>query len=357
MIVIDGHLDIALNALVYNRDLTRTVHQLRLDEAGLEDTRGGLSRGTVAFPDLRRGGVAVSFVTVLARVNPAKHGSAIDFRTHEIAYAHAQGQLAYYRELERQGVLTLIADAAALERHLAAWQADSETTPLGAVLTMEGADPVVDPEQVHLWQQDGLRVISLAHYGPSKYAFGTQSDGPVTEAGKALLAEMEKAKIVLDVTHLCDRGFDDALDLFSGPVLATHSNCRALVPNERQFTDEQFKRLIARNAVIGAALDAWMIQPGWVIGTTTPDNCTLEMYVDQIDHVCQLAGNANHAAIGTDLDGGYGREQTPRDLDTIADLKTYVPESLAKRGYSETDVEQIMWRNWVRILTDAWTAW
>jgi membrane dipeptidase len=354
MIVIDGHLDIAMNALIYNRDLKRTVAQIRADEASLEDKSGGMGRGTVAFPDLRRGGVAISFVTVLARVNPAAN-SKLDFRTHDIAYAQGQGQLAYYRELARQGVITLIADVAGLDAHLTAWETDPVTTPLGAILTMEGADPIVDPEQVHLWRDDGFRIISLAHYGPSKYAFGTHSDGPITDAGKALLAEMERAKIVLDVTHLCDRSFADAMTRFSGPVLATHSNCRALVPHERQFTDDQLKQLIARGAVIGAALDAWMIQPGWVLDQPNEVTCTLEDYVDQIDHVCQLAGNAEHAAIGTDLDGGYGTEETPRDLDTIADLKTRIPELLANRGYAGADIENIMWRNWVRLLRAAWS--
>ncbi len=351
MLVIDGHLDIAMNANYLNRDLRRTVHELRADEASIEHKHSGFGRGTVSLPDLRRGNVGISFVTVIARVNPNAK-TDIDFRTHEIAYAQAQGQFAYYRELARQGVMTLITSVPELDAHLRAWEASPETCPLGALLTMEGADPVVDPEQVHLWFADGFRVISLAHYGPSKYAFGTASVGPVKPAGKALLAEMEKAGIILDVTHLCDESLKSALDLFSGPILATHSNCRTLCPGDRQFTDDQLKQLIARGAVIGAALDAWMIQPGWVIGKTTPENCTLEMYVDHIDHVCQLAGNANHAAIGTDLDGGYGTEQTPRDLDTIADLKTKIPELLAKRGYAETDIANIMAGNWIRLLRE-----
>lgn len=353
MIVIDGHLDIAMNALYLNRDLKRSVHQLRIDEAGIADKHSGYGRGTVAFPDLRRGGVAISFVTVLARVKP-EGKSYLDYRTHEIAYAAAQAQLAYYLELERQGVLRMIADTAALDAHLDAWQADPVNTPLGAVLTMEGADPIVDPGQVHLWQRQGLRVVSLAHYGTSKYAHGTATDGPLTADGVRLLEEMAAAKIMLDVTHLCDVSFWEAMERWNGPVLATHSNCRTLTPNDRQFNDDQLKKLIERGAVIGAALDAWMIQPGWVIGKTTPENCTLEMYVAHIDHVCQLAGSADFSAIGTDLDGGYGTEQTPRDMDTIADLKERIPELLSKRGYSDGDIEKIMWRNWVRLLRSAW---
>jgi hypothetical protein len=123
---------------------------------------------------------------------------------------------------------------------------------------------------------------------------------------------MERVGMILDVTHLSDQCFDEALDVYGGPVLASHHNCRALVPNQRQLTDEQIKRLVARGAVIGTALDAWMLHPGWVRGETRPEEAgvTLATVVDHIDRVCQLAGDDRHAAIGTDLDGGFGREQS-----------------------------------------------
>jgi membrane dipeptidase len=145
------------------------------------------------------------------------------------------------------------------------------------------------------------------------------------------------------------------MEHFHGPVWASHNNCRALVDDTRQFTDEQLRELIARGGVIGAALDAWMMVPGWVRGKTTPMEAgvTLEHMLDHIDHVCQLAGNAQHAAIGTDLDGGFGREQSPSDLDTIADLAR-IPSMLAKRGYSQADIEGIMHGNWLRFLESAW---
>jgi membrane dipeptidase len=166
---------------------------------------------------------------------------------------------------------------------------------------------------------------------------------------------MEEIGMILDVTHLADRSFAEALDLFGGPVLASHHNCRALVPDQRQLSDQQIKRLVDRGAVIGAALDCWMLTPGWVRGQTMPEqaNVRLESVVDHIDHVCQLAGNARHAAIGSDLDGGFGKEQSPRDLDTIADLQRLRP-LLANRGYPAEDIEGIMYKNWVRFFSDAW---
>jgi membrane dipeptidase len=278
----------------------------------------------------------------------------IDVRTQEIAYARAQGELAYYREMERQGDIRMIVDWPALDAHMKQWRSDPAKTPLGRILTMEGADPIVDPSQLDLWWNDGLRAISLAHYGPSEYAHGTESLGGLTKRGKELLDRMNEMRFVLDVTHLNDESFWQAVERFKGPVWASHSNCRALAPGDRQLTDDMIKYLIERDAVIGAALDAWMIVPNWIQGETKPEVCSMEDYVDQIDHVCQLAGNANHAAIGTDLDGGYGTEQTPRDLDTIYDLQT-VPDRLRKRGYSEADIEKIMHGNWLRLLEQVWT--
>ncbi len=352
MLIIDGHLDLAMNALLWNRDLRRSVGETRAQEAGMEQK--GRAAGTVAFPELRAGDIAISFATVIARVE--QPGSPMrGYRTHEIAYAHAQGQLAYYQQLEREGVLRMLSDWPSVQVHLAAWQTDPAHTPLGFVLCMEGADPMVEPDQAAAWYADGLRIVSLAHYGPSAYAQGTASVGALTDKGRALLKRMEELGIILDVTHLSDESFYEALDRFGGPVLASHSNCRTLVPGDRQLTDDMLQRLFARDAVIGTAMDAWMLQPGWIKGVSTNAHVSLENVVDHIDHVCQLAGNARHAAIGTDLDGGYGTEQCPRDLDTISDLGR-IPDLLARRGYRAADIEAIMHGNWLRLLARAWTG-
>lgn len=352
MIVIDGHLDLAMNALDWNRDLRLTAHETRDLERGMEQK--GRAAGTVSFPDMRRGSVAVTFCTVIARV---KYPGATrpGARTHEIAYGRAQGMLAYYRELQRQNVVRMIADTPTLDHHLQNWQASPDTTPIGCVLTMEGADPIVEPSQVHDWWSQGLRAVSLTHYGPSAYAHGTQSVGGLTPKGRELLREMEQIGMILDVTHLSDDSFWEAVNAFHGPVIASHSNCRALVPGDRQLTDDMIRQMIERGGVIGTAMDAWMLEPGWVIGTTMPERVTIQTAVEHIDHVCQLAGNARHAAIGTDLDGGYGTEQCPNDLDTIADLQR-IPDLLSKRGYAPEDIEAVMYRNWRDALSSAWAG-
>jgi membrane dipeptidase len=203
------------------------------------------------------------------------------------------------------------------------------------------------------WWNDGLRALGLAHYGPSAYAHGTASTGRLTAQGIELVKFMDELGMILDATHLAEDSFWQALELFHGTVIASHNNCRALVPGDRQFSDEQIRKLIERDAVIGAAFDNWMLYPGWVAGQTSSSVVSLENVIDHIDHVCQLAGNTHHAAIGSDLDGGFGREQSPGDLDTIADLQK-IPPLLRKRGYSESDVEAIMHGNWLRVFRKAW---
>jgi membrane dipeptidase len=221
---------------------------------------------------------------------------------------------------------------------------------------MEGADPILAPGQLAEWYAAGLRLIGITHYGPGRYAGGTGTELGLTELGPPLLREMERLGILLDLTHCSDEAFWQALDHYHGPVLASHNNCRALVPHQRQFSDQQIREIITRDGVIGAALDAWMIKPDWVIGDRhDPHNpiVTLSDVADHIDHVCQLAGNSRHAAIGSDLDGGFGREQSPSDLDTIADLQQ-IGDLLGARGYTSDDLAAIMHGNWLRLLRSTW---
>ena len=355
-LIFDAHLDLGWSAVSFNRDLTRSVEEIRRQEEGMTDEP---SRGhnTLTFPELKNAGVAVCVTTLLARAGPeqtkklANKRTDLDFATQSIAYSQAHGQLAYYRLMEQQGYLQQIRKASELETF---WKqrAGDANQPLGYILSMEGADPIVSPLQVEEWWEKGLRALGPAHYGRGQYAYGTGVDGPLSENGIELLREMQKLGMILDVTHLSDTSMAKALDIFSGRVLASHHNCRTLVPNDRQISDEQIKRLIQRDAVIGVALDAWMLYPGWVRGTTSPSVLSLASVADHIDHVCQLAGNTRHSAIGSDLDGGFGTEQTPRDLDTIADLQK-LDGILKSRGYSNADIDAIFHGNWLRFFREA----
>jgi len=358
MLIIDAHLDLAWNALQWNRNLTQSVYTIRTQEGQL--TEKGRGQNTVAFPEMRQGRVALAFVTLLAR-STGQIVSDIDYGTPAQAYGIAQGQLAYYHALAESDQIRLITDVAMLNQHMAAWEQwelESETSNLappllGFVISMESADPIIEPAQLERWWQAGLRIIGPAHYGLGRYAGGTATEAGLTALGQALLPRMAELGLILDLTHFSDQAFWQALEQFDGSVLASHNNCRALVPHQRQFSDDQLRAIIERDGVIGTVFDAWMLKTGWVINHTTNEGVSLTDVVAQIDYVCQLTGNSHHAAIGSDLDGGFGREQSPYDLNTIADLQKLVG-MLTKRGYTETDIANIMHGNWLRLLRRSW---
>jgi membrane dipeptidase len=355
MFTIDAHLDLSMNAMEWNRDLRQSIHDIRRREAGLAD-KPDRGNGTVSFPEMRKGKIGLCVATQIARyVKP--DNPLPGWHSPEQAWAQTQGQLAWYRAMEEQGELRPITNRKELEEHLRLWQGgkQEEKLPIGYILSLEGADSIVSLQYLETAYASGLRALGPAHYGPGTYAQGTNAAGGIGQKGRELLREMESLNIILDATHLCDDSFWEAMDHFSGPVWASHSNCRALVPHNRQFDDRQLRELISRGAVIGGALDAWMMIPDWKKGETTPQSAglRLEHLVDHFDHICQLAGNALHIGIGTDLDGGFGKEQCPGDLDTIADLQK-LPGLLLKRGYQPEDIENVMSGNWLRFLRRVW---
>ena len=345
MFIADAHLDLAMNAMEWNRDLRRSISALRARENGHTD-KPDRGQNTVCFPEMRKGKVGLCVATLIARyVKPSN--PLPGWHSPEQAWSQTQGQLAWYQEMVRQGELRQITTCGELDAHLESWQTeDTSNLPIGFVLSLEGADSIIEPGLLERSYQQGLRIIGPAHYGPGTYAMGTHTTGGFNLKGKELLRAMDTMGMVLDVTHLSDACFWEALDLFKGPLWASHSNCRSIVPDQRQFSDEQLRELIARDAVIGTAFDAWMLVPGWQRGVSHPSNTTvlLKHVVDHMDHICQLAGNTNHSALGTDLDGGFGREQSPGDLNTIADLQQ-LPALLYQKGYSEMDVSQILHQN------------
>ena len=328
MLIVDAHLDLAMNALEWNRDFTRPIDEIRQRERGLTD-RPDRGRGTVSFEEMHRGGIRLCVATQIARY-VAPDNPLPGWHSAEQAWATTQGQLAWYRAMEERGELVQIRNLDGLERFVGHLH-HAEHAGIGYVLSLEGADSIVTLRHLERAYADGLRAVGPAHYGPGVYAYGTASCGGLGIRGRELLREMERLGMILDVTHLCDDSLREALDHFHGPIWASHSNCRALVPHDRQFTDDQLRELIQRNAVIGAAFDAWMLVPGWVRGKTTPDEArvTLDTVIDHIDHVCQIAGNARHCMIGSDLDGAFGREQSPADIATIADLARLLSSAAA----------------------------
>ena len=354
-LIFDAHLDLSMNAMEWNRDLTQSISDIREREKGMSD-KPDRGNGTVCFPEMQKGNVGICVATLIARF--IKPGSKLHgWHSQEQAWAQTQGQLAWYKAMEDRGELIQINNKNSLKQQVERWhkKSEAESLPIGYVLSLEGADSIVNMKYLEKNYENGLRAIGPAHYGPGIYAYGTDSEGGIGIKGKELLKEMDRLNIILDATHLCDQSFWEALGNFKGPVWASHNNCRALVPHNRQFSDEQIKVLIERGAVIGGAFDAWMLKPNWQPGKSKPadESVSISTVIDHIDHVCQLAGNSLHSGIGTDLDGAFGTEQCPADLNSIADLQK-IPGILQERGYSEDDVQNVMWKNWVRFLKDAW---
>lgn len=354
--IMDAHLDLAMNAIEWNRDLTRPLTEIRQREMHMKD-KPDRGRGTVCLPELRKGKVGLVVATQLSRFTP--YGSYIPgWHSQQQAWAMTQAQLAWYREMEALGEMVQISDITQLDSHLVLWndiKVADDTKPVGYILSLEGADSLVNVSYLHKAYQYGLRAVGLSHFGPGCYAPGTKNEGSITARGIELLKEMNALNLILDVTHLTDEGFYQALDIYKGPIWASHHNVRKIVPTQRQLTDDQIRLLIQRNAVIGGMLDCWALDIRFIDTISDPWqlNIRLENLVDHWDHICQLAGNSRHIAIGSDLDGIFGTEQSPCDLNTVADLQKY-KVILSGRGYKEEDIQNIFHQNWIRFLREAW---
>ena len=356
MFIIDAHLDLAMNVMEWNRNLKLPVREIREREAGLSD-KPDRGKNMVSLPALREGKIGLVVATQIARF--VRKGSTLPgWHSPEQAWSQTQAQLAWYRTMTEEGEMVQIRDGDSLEAHIKVWEDETvpdQQKPVGFMLSLEGADSLVDLSYLDKAHAYGLRALGPAHYGEGRYAGGTGTEDGFSAEGKALLKKMESLNIILDITHLTDKGFNEAMDIFNGNIWASHHNCRTLVKNQRQLTDEQIKILIEKKAVIGGVLDAWMLTDGWLRGVSLPKatGTDLNRLINHYDHICQIAGNSDHIAIGSDLDGMFGTEQSPYDMNTIADLQK-LPSLLKARGYASADIEKILHGNWLRFLRNAW---
>jgi len=348
MLIVDAHQDIAHNALK-GRDFTLPVQEIRRCEAEAHPL-GGHDLAMVSLPELLAGQVGIVFATLFAepiRGNPWYDGGPA-YTTLVEAHALARRQLDYYRGLAAADPrVRLLTNQRELLAFRQAWNA-APGQLLGIVVLMEGADPITTPEQASDWYTAGVRLVGPA-WRRTQYCGGTGDPGPLTSAGRRLMVEMTRAGLVLDIAHLAEESVWQALDLFPGPVIASHANCRALLPTDRHLSDEMIRAIVARNGVIGVALYNAFIQAGWRRGMSK-EAVTLADLVRHVDHICQLAGDTTHVGLGSDLDGGFGRDQTPAGLDTVADLRQ-IADALQAAGYKASDIANIMGENWYRFLS------
>jgi membrane dipeptidase len=343
-VIVDAHLDLAFNA-ANGRDVTAPAAEQPTNEDGI---------ATVGLPDLRDGGVGLVCATIFCA--PSINGSP-GYTTAEEARTVALGQLRWYEKQIAAGRMRFVRNGADLPT-ISGFTGQPGPSPrslpgrerenaLAAILLLEGADPLRTPADVAEWFAAGLRIVGLA-WKATRFAGGTGMPGPLTPAGRELVPELDRARILHDVSHLAEESFWQLLDLTDRPVLASHSNCRAIVPTDRQLSDEMIRAIARRGGVIGINFFDKFLLPPDEFGKR---RATLRDVIRHIDHICQLTGSARHVAIGTDMDGGFGREQIPEEIRASADLPK-VGDALAEAGYAAEDIEGILGGNWLRYFRD-----
>lgn len=346
-IIVDGHQDIAYNALTLHRDYLTSALETRKRE-GLPNPEDGSA--TVGLPEALAGNVRVTFATLFTKPCRARTSPGdLCYDTPEQAAAQAQAQVLYYANLAMDPRVSLITTRDDLERVVSASEPQA-----GLVLLMENGDPLLTPQHAQEWFDAGVRIIGPA-WSSTRYCGGTRAPGPLTDLGRALVGEMERVGLILDLSHMADESFFQALDLFGGTVIAGHANCRAFVPTDRHLSDDMIRRLVARGGVIGILPHNSFLVEGWKERGSVKAEVTLADVVKHMRHVCELAGDAEHVAIGSDFDGGFGLEGIPAEMDTVADLGR-IGEALAAAGFPDGDIDNILGGNWLRVLRQALPA-
>lgn len=355
-LILDSHCDLAWNMLSFGRDYTRSAAETRTREKGtyVPEANGD---SLIGWPDYQRGGVAVVFSTLFAAPVRWKleDWEKLCYSNYDEAHRFYMDELQLYHRLaeSKPDYFRLLFDAKDLRNHMAEWQDSSkEGRPVGLLVLMEGADGVRDPGELAEWYELGVRLIGPAWAG-TRYTGGTKEPGPLTDDGRRLLKAMADLNLTLDLSHMDEQAALEALDLYEGPVAASHVNCLALLPNfptNRHFADRVLRGIIERGGVIGNVPLNAFLKSGWVRKNgSRREEVPLDVLAAHIDHVCQLAGNSLHSGIGSDFDGGFGLQSVPPEIDTVADLHKLTP-LLTARGYSETDVANILGLNWLHFL-------
>jgi membrane dipeptidase len=357
-LIVDAHCDLAWNMLNFGRDYTRSVAETReLEKGSLTVERNGDT--LVGWPDYQRGRVAVVFSTLFAAPMRTNEGGwdKLSYASYDDAHRLYQDQLNAYHQLieSRPGNFRLIQNARELRDHISEWQdPNPEERPVGLVVLMEGADGIRSVEELAEWHESGVRIIGLAWSG-TRYAGGTREPGPLTADGRRLLTAMAELRFILDLSHMDEQAAQEALETYEGPIVATHVNCLALLPDfptNRHYSDRLMRGIIERGGVIGNVSLNSFLKAGWSRKQgSLREEVPLEVFVSHLDRVCQLAGDSLHAGIGSDFDGGFGLQSVPPEIDTIADIQKIVP-LLEARGYTDLDAANILGLNWLRILEE-----
>ncbi len=356
-LIIDLHQDLAWNILTFGRDYTRSVMETRRLETGTTTPeRNGDS--IVGWPEYQRGQVAVVFSTLYVTPGRKKEmGDVIWYTDSETAHRLYRDQILVYQKLAdtHPDKFRLIPSTKELDSVIEHWSqpaVDGEGHPVGLVYLMEGADGIRSPNELSEWYEMGLRIIGLAWAG-TRYCGGTGEPGPLTNEGRKLISAMADYNFILDLSHMDEAAALELLDRYGGPVIATHANCAALMQGadtNRHLPDRVIRGLIEREGVIGVIPLNSFLKVGWLRKSgSRREEVPLDVLIAHIDHICQIAGNAQHAGIGSDFDGGFGLQSIPPELESVADLQL-IGSKLIARGFSESDAANILGSNWLRLL-------
>lgn len=356
MFIVDAHEDIAYNALYFGRDYHHSVAQKRRLEAGGDHPNG---IATVGLPDSILGRVALVYATIFTAPESAPGMGTIPgprYKDAGEAYRLGLQQLDYYQRLtDDSDRVQLVRTQSELDTVLATWESGKEMTEhrQGIVLLMENADPIIEPKQFEEWYERGLRIVGPA-WAASRYCGGTGQPGSLTGLGHELLEVMASFNAVLDLSHMAEASFLEAVDRYEGVVIASHSNPRRFRETDRHLSDEMIRRLAERGGVMGIVPYNNFLRNGWRLGDARTD-VPFSLVLDAIDYVCQVTGSAQHVGIGSDFDGGFGVQSIPAGMDTITDLWR-VGDGLRARGYAEADIEAILSGNMLRCLRQSLPA-
>jgi membrane dipeptidase len=353
-LIIDAHEDLAWNMLTFGRDYTCPVAETRQREQGgpAPQYNGDTLLG---WPEYQRGRVAVVFSTLFNAPARRRLGDwdVLCYTTFEEAHTLYRSQLDAYHRLagEHPDMFRLLQARADLQAVLEHWQrVDTDEHPVGLVVLMENAEGVRHPSELEEWWAGGVRIIGPAWAG-TRYCGGTREPGPLTTDGRLLLKRMAELGFMLDLSHMDAQAALQALDSYPRQVIASHGNALALLPgsdSNRHLPDEVLRGLIERGGVIGVVPSNGFLKFDWR-NRGGREAVSVDLLVAQIDYICQLAGDARHAGLGSDFDGGFGLQSVPIELDSIADLQILAPR-LAQKGYTEVDIAAILGENWLGIL-------
>ena len=356
-LIIDSHQDIAWNMLTFKRDYTRPLAETRRLEANtLIPERNGDS--LLGWDEYQRGNVAVVFSTLFAA--PARKKELWDtlwYPDFDTARKLYRDQFNAYRRWtdshnDKFRLVTSTGELDSIVQHWSQPAQENEGHPVGMVMLMEGAEGIRSVKELPEWWEMGLRMIGPAWMG-TRYCGGTNEPGPLTDEGRELISAMADLNFILDISHMDEAAALESLDRYEGAVMASHSNCAALMKgaeSNRHVPDRVVELLIERESVIGLIPYNNFLKVGWSRKTgSRREEVSLDAYIAHIDHVCQIAGNSLHAGIGTDFDGGFGLQSIPMGLDSIGDMQI-IGTKLIERGYTESDAANILGGNWLRFL-------